>query len=48
MKINKFVIYLKKIFVLIKIKKNLKRSRKSEIMIIIQESIEELIIVFVI
>ena len=35
-------------FVLIKIKKNLKRSRKSEIMIIIQENIEELLIVFVI
>ena len=35
-------------FVQIKIKKNLKKSKKSEIMTIIQENIEELLIIFVI
>ena len=48
MKIRKDVIYAKKNFVQIKIKKNLKRSKMSEIMIIIQENKEELLIVIVI
>ena len=47
--IRKIVIYAEKNFVQIKIiKKNLNKSKKSEIMIIIQENIEELLIVFVI
>ena len=38
MKIGKFVIYVKKNFVLIKIIKNFKKYKKSEIIVIIQES----------
>ena len=45
MKSKKFVIYVKKNFILIKIIKNFK---KSEIIVIIQENIEELLIVFAI
>ena len=49
MKIRKFAIYVKKNFVLIKIvKKNLKQSKKEEIIVITQENIEELLIVTVI
>ena len=39
---------MKKNFVLIKIIKNFKKCKKSEIIVIIQENIEELLIVFVI
>ena len=47
--IRKFVTYVKKNFVQMKIiKKNLKKCRKSEIIVITQENIEELLIVFVI
>ena len=46
---QKFVIYTKKVFVLIEIMKtNINYIIKSEIMIIIQENIEELLIVFAI
>ena len=49
MKIRKFAIYVKKNFVLTKIvKKNLKQSKKEEIIVITQENIEELLIVTVI
>ena len=48
MKIRKFVIYVKKNFVLIKTIKNLKQSKKSEIIVIVQENIEEQLIVIVI
>ena len=49
MKIRKIVIYVEKNFVQIKIiKKNLNKSKKSEIMTIIQENIEELLIVIII
>ena len=49
MKIKRFTIYVKKNFVLIKkIKKNLKKCKKSEITVIIQVNIEELLIVIVI
>ena len=49
MKIKKIVIYVEKNFVQIKIiKKNLNKSKKSEIMIIIQENIEEFLIVIAI
>ena len=49
MKIRKFALYVKKNFVLIKkIKKNLKKCKKSEITVIIQVNIEELLIVIVI
>ena len=49
MKIKKFVIYVKKKFVRIKtIKNNLNKSKKSEIIVIIQGNIEELLIVFAI
>ena len=48
-KIRKFVIYVKKNFVLMKItKKNLEKRKKSEIIVMIQENIEEQLIVFVI
>ena len=47
--IRKIVIYAEKNFVQIKIiKKNLNKSKKSEIMIIIQENIEEFLIVIAI
>ena len=47
--IRKFVTYVKKNFVQMKIiKKNLKKCRKSEIIVITQENIEELLIVIVI
>ena len=46
---QKFVIYAKKNFVLIKIiKKNLNHIEKSEIIVIIQENLEELPIIVVI
>ena len=49
MKTKKFVIYVKKNFVLMKIiKRNLKKCKKLEITVIAQENIEELLIVFVI
>ena len=49
MKNKKSVIYAKKNFVLIKIiKKNLNYTIELEIIVIIQENIEELLIVFVI
>ena len=49
MKIRKIVIYAEKNFIQIKIiKKNLNKSKKSEIMTIIQENIEELLIVIII
>ena len=48
MKIRKVVIYVKKNFVLIKTMKNLKQSKKSEIIVIIQENIEDQLIVIVI
>ena len=48
-KIKKIVIYAEKNFVQIKIiKKNLNKGKKSEIMIIIQENIEEFLIVIAI
>ena len=48
MKIRKFVIYVKKNFVLMKIiKTNLEKCKKSEIIVILQENIEELLIVIV-
>ena len=46
MKIKKFATYVEKNFVLIKIIKNLKKCKKLEIIVIIQENIEELLILF--
>ena len=48
MKIRKFVTYVKKNFVLIKIINNLKNYKNSEIIVIIQENIEVLLIIIVI
>ena len=49
MRISKFVIYVKENFVLIKIiKKNFKKCKKLEIIVITQENTEELLIVFAI
>ena len=49
MKSKKNVTYVKKSFVMIKMKKrNLKYTKKLEIIVIIQENLEELLIAFVI
>ena len=49
MKKKKYVIYVKKGFVIIKMKKtNLSYIEKLEIIVIIQENLEELLIAFVI
>ena len=49
LKIKKFATYVKKNFVQTKIiRKNLEKCEKSEIIVIIQENIEELLIVIVI
>ena len=48
-KIRKYVIFVKKNFVLMTIiKQNLGKCKKSEIIVITQENLEELLIVFVI
>ena len=48
-KSKKYVIYVKKSFVMIKMKKiNLNYIKKLEIIVIIQENLEELLIAFVI
>ena len=49
MKSKKYATYVKKRFVMIKIKKpNLNYTKKLEIIVIIQENVEELLIAFVI
>ena len=47
MKVKKYVVYAKEGFVMIKIRNNLKYTKKLEIIVITQEDLEELLIRFV-
>ena len=47
MKVKKYVVYAKESFVMIKIRNNLKYTKKLEIIVITQEDLEELLIRFV-
>ena len=47
MKVKKYVVYVKEGFVMIKIRNNLKYTKKLEIIVITQEDLEKLLIRFV-
>ena len=47
MKVKKYVVYAKEGFVMIKIRNNLKYTKKLEIIVITQEDLEKLLIRFV-